>query len=299
VSPPTLSVATAPRTLLALAVLVLFGALGAGLARGERTQHGNLIVSLDGHLSPLTLPRDRPAPVALRLEGGLQTTDGSLLPRVTRMELGLPGKGVLFTRGLPLCRERRLRNTKGAEALAACGSALIGHGRLEAEVLIPHQPPFTIHARLLAFNGRVRGRRAVILHGVAANPPTVVDVPFLIRRGSGRFGMALVADLPRALGPLPHLAHFEMVLSRRFSYHGHRRSYLSASCPIPSRFTAGFFSLARAIYTLVGGGQLRTAIARSCRAPLNAQRPLASVAARSTPLRDFICRYAVFAYKPL
>jgi hypothetical protein len=266
VIPRALSGAAARRALPALAALALLGGFGARLAHGERTQYGNLIVSLDGGLLPLKLPRDRPAPVALHLEGGLKTADGSLLPRVTRMELGLPGQGVLFTRGLPLCSQRRLHNTKSAEALAACGPALVGHGRLQAEVLIPHQAPFAIHAHLLAFNGRVHGRRAVILHGVAANPPTVVDVPFLIRRGSGRFATALVADLPRALGPLPHLAHFEMTLSRRFSYRGRSRSYLSASCPIPARFTAGFFSFARSAYTLAGGGHLATAIARGCRA---------------------------------
>jgi len=254
----THSGAATRRALLVFATLALLGVLGTGLAEGERTQHGDLIASLDGGLSPLKLPRDRPAPVTLHLEGGLQTADGALLPRVTRMELGLPGQGVLDTRGLPLCPQRRLRNAKSDEAIASCGAALVGHGRLRAEVLIPHQAPFTINAHLLAFNGRVHGRRAVILH--------VVDVPFLVRPGTGRFATALVADLPRALGPLPHLAHFEVTLSRRFSYRGKSRSYLSASCPIPPRLTAGFFSLARSAYTLAGGGHLATAIARSCRA---------------------------------
>lgn len=251
---------------MALSALTLFGGLMAGLARGERTQHGTLIVSLDGGLSPLRLPRQRPAPVAVRLSGGLQTADGSELPRVTRMRLGLPGQGVLSTRGLPTCSQRRLRNTTPAEALHACGPALVGHGRLAADVLVPNQQPFRIHASMLAFNGRLRGSRAVILHAFSLNPPTVAVIPFLIRRGSGRFGTALVADLPSALGPWPRFAHFEMTLSRRFSYRGGRHSYLSATCPIPRRFTAGFFSFARATYTLAGGRKVGTGIARSCRA---------------------------------
>jgi hypothetical protein len=254
-----------PGVLFALAALALLGGLGAGLARGERTQQGNLIVSLDGDLLPLTLPRDRPAPVAVHLEGGLQTADGALLPRVTRVELGLPGQGVISTRGLPACSQRRLRNTKSPKALAACGPALVGHGRLETDVLLPNQEPFTIHASLLAFNGLVEGRRAVILHAFAAKPPTVVVLPFLLRHRSGRFGMALVADLPPTLGPWPYFAHFEMTLSRRYSYRGRARSYLSASCPIPPRFTAGFFSFAKASFTFVGGRRIGTGIARSCR----------------------------------
>jgi hypothetical protein len=255
------------RALCALVALALLGGLGAGLARGERAQQGNLIVSLDGGLSPLKLPRDRPAPVAIRLVGGLQTADGTLIPRVTQVELSLPGQGVLSTRGLPVCSQRRLRNTKTAEALAACGPALVGRGQLQADVLVPHQAPFTIHSHLLAFNGRVGGHRAVILHAYAADPPTVAVLPFVIRHGSGRFGTALVGDLPSALGPWPHFARFEMTLSRRYSYGGRTRSYLSASCPIPPSLTAGFFSLAHATFTLAGGGRIGTGIARSCRAP--------------------------------
>lgn len=256
----------APQGGVAVLALCALALLGAGLAHGERTQHGNLIVSLRGDLSPLKLPRDRPAPVAIHIEGGLQTADGTLLPRVTRVELSLPGQGKLSTRGLPVCSQRRLSDATSREALVGCGDALVGSGKLEAEILVPYQAPFTIHARLLAFNGYARGQKAVLLHGFSADPPTVVVVPFLIGEGSGRFTTRLVADLPEVLGPWPHFAHFELNLSRRYEYRGESRSYLSASCPIPPRFTAGFFSFARADFTLAGGRRLSTTIARGCRA---------------------------------
>ena len=240
--------------------------LGTGLARGERTQEGNLIASLDGGFSPLSLPRDRRVPVAAHLEGGLRTTDGSLLPRVTRLELGLPAQGALTTRGLPTCPPRRLHDATPRTARASCGSALIGRGRLRAEVLVPNQPPFTIHASLLAFNGRLDGRRAVILHAFSADPPTVIVLPFVLRLRPGRFGTVLTATLPPSLGPWPHFAHFDMDFFRRFVYRGRERSFLSASCPIPQRFTAGFFSFARATYTFDDGRQISTGIARGCRA---------------------------------
>lgn len=246
-----------------LAVLV---ASAAGPAKAERSQRGNLIIALDGELSPLRLPRDRLAPVAVRLDGGLQTADGSTLPRVTRVELGLPAEASLSTGGLPICRQRRLRNATSAAALSACGAALVGRGQIEADVLLPNQSPFAIHARVLAFNGRVGKRRAVIMHVFAADPPTVAVLPFVIRPGKGRFGTALLADLPSALGPWPHFAHFEVTLSRRYSHRGKRRSYVSASCPIPPRLTAGFFSFAKASFMLAGGREIGTGIARSCRA---------------------------------
>ena len=257
----------AARALPALAALVLVATLAvAGIAHGERSQHGNLIVSLDGDLAPLKLPRDRAAPVSVSLDGGLQTADGALLPRVTELELGLPGRGIVSTQGLPTCSRRQLRNTTTAEALEACGDALVGSGRLQADVLLPNQGPFRVHAELLAFNGTAGGKRAVLMHAFAAKPPTVVVLPFVFRQRGGRFGTALVADLPPTLGPWPHFAHFQMTLGRRYEYRGRSRSYLSASCPLPPSLTAGFFSLAKATFTLLDGSEIGTGIARGCRA---------------------------------
>jgi hypothetical protein len=249
------------------AALALLAALAlVAVAQGERVQRGNLIVRLDGRFAPLTLPRDHKAPVAVHLEAGLQTADGSILPRVTRVELGIPGQGAITTRGLPTCTPRQLRNTTTEKALALCRSALIGTGRMVAQVKIPNQSPFIVNARLLVFNGKVHGQRAVIVHGISTKPPTVVALPFLIELRSGKFGTVLVAHLPRDLGPWPRFAHFEMDLSRRYVSAGRHLSYLSASCPIPKRFTAGFFSFAKATFTLADGRQVSTGIARSCRA---------------------------------
>ncbi|TMK58548.1 MAG: hypothetical protein E6G51_02005 [Actinobacteria bacterium] len=247
-------------------MLVLAAGLAAATAHGERSQRGNLIVSLDGHFSPLALPRDRPAPVAVQLQAGLETEDGSILPRVTKVELGIPGQGIINTRGLPTCTPRRIRDATTAKALEACAPALIGSGRMVAQVKIPNQPPFRVHARLLAFNGEVGGNRAVIVHGISTQPPTAVVIPFVIKLRPGKFGTALVAHVPATLGPWPRFARFEMNLYRRFAYEGRQRSYLSASCPIPKSNTAGFFSFAKATFTLAEGRRISTGIARSCRA---------------------------------
>lgn len=250
----------------ALGVLAVALTLAVGVADAERSQKGNLISSLDGRLAPLALPRDRLAPVVVHLRSRLRTSDGSPLPRVTRIELGLPAQGVLSTAGLPVCPPRRIRNAKPPEALAACRGALIGRGWLTASVGLPNQDPFGVRAGLLAFNGRANGHRTVILHTYTTDPPTVAVLPLRIRRQSGRFSLGLVADLPPALGPWPRLSGFGITLSRRYSFRGERRSYLSASCPLPKRLTAGFFSFAKVTYTLAGGGRISTAITRGCRA---------------------------------
>jgi hypothetical protein len=253
------------RALGAFVAVALIGGLGTGLAQGERIQEGSLIVILNGSISPLKLPRHSNAPVAVHMEGGLETEDGSLLPRVTQIELSLPKQGVLSTYGLPVCPMARIRNTTPKAALRECEPALVGEGDLRADVALPDQAPFSVEASLLAFNGRVDGHRAMILHAFAARPPLVVIVPFILVHSGGRRGNVLVADLSPTLGPWPHFAHFSLTFSRRYSYRGKEHSYLSASCPIPPRFTAGFFSLAKAKFTLLDGEQVNTGIVRGCR----------------------------------
>jgi len=249
----------------ALAALTLVTGT-AGRAIGEQTQRGDLVSSLDGELRPLTLPRDHPAPIAVHLEGRLRTASGALLPRVTKLEIGLPAQGVLSTRGLPVCPPRRIHDTRTGEALAACGPALVGRGRLDAVVALPNQGPFPVRARLLAFNSRIGKRRAVLLHAGSGDPPTSAVLPMLIRPGAGRFGTALVGRVSAALGPWPRLRRFEITLFRRYEYRGRQRSYLSASCPLPPALTAGFFSFARTSYGFAGGARIATGIARGCRA---------------------------------
>lgn len=250
-----------------LAVIALAAALPlANLARGERAQRGNLIVTLDGGFAPRALPRDRPAAVSVQLKAGLQTADSTTLPRVTRVELGIPGQGLISSRGLPTCTARRLRNITTTGALEACRPALIGSGLMVAQVKIPSQPAFAVHARLLAFNGKVHGQRAVIVHGIALRPPTVVVLPFLIHLRPGKFGTVLTAHLPANLGPWPRFARFEMNFHRRYIYRGRERSYISASCPLPPRVPLGFFSFAKATFTLADGRRISKGIARSCSA---------------------------------
>ena len=178
----------------------------------------------------------------------------------------LTGGGALDTRGLPACPRARLIAAEPATALAACGRALVGHGSLAVKVHLPGQRPFNFHASLRAFNGRLPGGgRAVWLHVHGADPPSSFILPFVVRRRPGDFATALVATVPPDLGPWPHLARFEMTLGRHYAWRGERHSYLSASCPLPPRFTAGVFPFARATYSFARDHTLATEIVRGCR----------------------------------
>lgn len=249
--------------LAALAMLVLV----VGPVDAERTQSGNLIVFLRGGIAPRTLPRSHSAPVAVSLEAGIRTAARIPLPRVRAIRLELAWRGSLDTRGLAVCPKSRLRGVDSRQAIAACGAALVGHGRLYDRVFIPGQIPFGLRAHLLVFNGRTsRGQPAVWVHAYTANPPVSFVLPFHVRHQAGPFHTVLVSVVPRSVGPWPHFAHFQVEVSRRFSYRGRTHSFMSASCPVPPRFTEGFLSFARATFNLSEGPQLRAEAVRSCQA---------------------------------
>ena len=256
------------RPRLAVALIALGGlALLAVPAGAERTQSGNLIVSLDGGISPRKLPRHERAPVSVHLAGGIHTSDNAPLPRVDRLKLELAWRGLLFTRGLPVCPQVRLRGIDSQQAISSCGGALVGRGQLYAKIFVPNQAPFGIRANLLAFNGQTKvGRPAVLVHAYTTDPPVSFVIPFAVHRQKGAFRTVLVTTLKRSVGTWPHVSNFRIEVARDFIYHGKRHSYLSASCPVPPKFTAGFLSFARATYTFAGGEELAIESVRSCRA---------------------------------
>jgi hypothetical protein len=253
------------RIALALGATALTASLGAGIANGERAQLGDLIVSLSGTVSPHRLPRHSLVPASVKVSGELRTSDGAPLPSLSRVELAMAA-GSLDTRGLPVCRPAQIAATRPPSALAACRDALIGRGSLAVTFFFPEQRPYTLHASLRAFNGRLGdGHRIVWLHAFSPRPTSAFLLPFLVIHRPGAFGTVLVSNVPAVIGPLPRLALFQLTFGRRFAYRGQRHSLLSADCPVPPRFTAGLFPLARATYTLSDGRTVSATVVRGCR----------------------------------
>jgi hypothetical protein len=254
------------RVTLLLASLAVLGVLG-GTAGAERAQDGNLIVTLNGGITPRKLPRHQTVPVAVHLAGRVLTSDNSPLPRVNWIRLELAWRGVIDTHGLPVCPAVRLMNSSTEQAVERCGSAQVGRGRLFAQVFVPNQSPFDVKAHIVAFNGRTKaGRPAVLVHAYAQRPPVSFVIPFTVHHKPGQFRTVLITTIRRSVGPWPHVANFQIDVSRSYTHRGAERSYLSASCPVPHGFTSGFLSFARATYTFEGGNQLTIESVRSCRA---------------------------------
>lgn len=240
---------------------------GSTVAQGELTRKGNLIVSLQGNILPRSLPRDRLAPVRLRVEGAVRTVNGARPPELRRLAIALNSQGKLFSRGLARCTAAQLQQTSTQAAIAACGRALIGRGRFEASVDFPDLAPFPASGRLLAFNGRRNGRQAILIHVHGKNPtPLTFILPLTVgRKKDGTLGTLLSARLPRIASELGYVTNVSFTIGRRYKFRGKQRSFLSASCAAPKGFPGASFSFARGTFAFSNGQKLSTSLVRDCR----------------------------------
>lgn len=253
------------RPLAVLLAAIALSALMAADAGAECSGGGGVVACLDVSIAPRLLPRHRPAPISVTLNGKVRADAGASPPHLARLEVAFGARGGLDTTGLPRCSQARLRNATARQALSRCGGALVGRGTIEAEVPLNPEDPLLAHARVLAFNGSERGRPVVWAHAYSASPPVSFVLPFYIRRHSaGAFGMLVRAPVATALGRWPRLRSFELTLGRRYRAGRVWRSYLSADCPLPPRFHTLALPLARATYGFSGGPTLSTTILRRC-----------------------------------
>lgn len=254
--------ALAAAALLALLVLACLAPAPAG---AECSGGRGVVACLGGSISPQALPRQRPVPISLTLEGAIRA-EGDAPPRLQRMDLAFGARGGLDTAGLPVCPRSRLRNSTHAQALARCGGGLVGRGTITAEVPLNPAEPVLARARALAFNGRAHGRPTVWVQAYSATPPVSFVLPFFLSRPrGGAFGVSLRTPAASALGRWPRLRSFRLRLGRRYRAGGTARSYLSAACPLPPRFHVFHVPLARATYAFDSGPTLSTTILRGCR----------------------------------
>lgn len=246
--------------------LLAFCLLGAGLARAELSQLGNVRISFDGDISPRSLPRDRPAPVTVNVEGAIATTDGTHPPPVRQIQIALNRNGRLSAVGLPACSGPQLQATSTATALTRCRPSLVGHGRFGAEVQFASEQPVAATGAMLAFFGRSAGRPALLLHLYLTQPvQTTLVLPLVIaRKAQGRYGTFLSARIPTLAGGLGSVTRIDLTIGRSYRYRGQSRSFISASCPAPAGFTLGNFTLARGTFYFDGGKKIDTTLARNC-----------------------------------
>jgi hypothetical protein len=248
-----------------VAVLLLALCLAA-TARAELTQEGALLVGFDGQMRPKRLPRHKPAPIAVRVSGDFKAVGGAPLPQLRTISVAINSAGKLDDTGLPTCRVAAIQPATEAEAHRICGRAIVGGGRVALEIHLENQTPFSITARLLAFNGPVvRGRKLILAQVYSKSPPGAFVLAFKLRKRPGVFGTVMSTSLPPSARGWAYLTHFEMTLNRRYRYRGRSHSFVSAACAAPAGLPGIVFPFASASYGFANGQTLKTTVARSCK----------------------------------
>src|SRR4051812_13550918 len=186
---------TAAFVLLPLAVAWL---CAQPLASAEVITGGNYRISFSGSMTPAKLPRVGSQPISVSVRGAVQPLPGSPSPALREFTVSINRHARLSLHGLPLCSRRRITGNSTSQALASCRDALVGSGHFSAHIDLPEQAPFPAVGRLLVFNSRYRGHRALLGHVFGSQPvPTAIDMYFRLRREhKGPFGLTLTATLP-------------------------------------------------------------------------------------------------------
>lgn len=254
------------RRRVAIPALITLLAIGwATTTRAERVIVDGLRVTFDANFTPSVLPRDRPAPVKIKIHGDIATTDGSHPPPLRWLEVSLNRNGRLFTKGLPVCSAPLLQSTSTETALERCRPALVGRGKFRAQVMLGREIP--AGGEILAFNSRHSGKRSLLLHFFAGAPVRfTLVVPLTIgHRREGEFGTVLRAKIPRLAGDLGSVTKVDLTIGRRYSFAGKRRSYISAACATPPGLNTALFPFARGTFRFEAHPEIRETLLRSCR----------------------------------
>jgi hypothetical protein len=253
------------RRLVIPALIALAAAVWGSSSFAETVQDGNLRVSFNADFAPHVLPRTRPAPVKVEVQGRISTTDGSHPPPLRWIEVKLNRNGKLYSKGLPVCTAPTLQSTSSETALARCRPALVGRGSFHAEVKLGREIPAS--GKILAFNSTRAGKPALLLHLFAGAPVRfTLVVPLTIgHTNQGQFGTVLRAKIPRLGGDLGSVTEIDLTIGRRYTFAGKRRSYVSAVCSAPPELNEGIFPFARGSFRFEGHRELRETLLRVCR----------------------------------
>jgi hypothetical protein len=221
----------------------------------------HLKVTANGNFSPTALSKTKLSPIGLNVSGKIETTDGTHPPALREFIVETDKNGTINAKGMPeVCTIGKLvaRETKAAEA--ACPNSIVGEGKTDVEVAFPEQPAITVHSKLVAFNGGVKGGvTTILIHAFLKNPVSaaVVTTVKVSKIHKGRFGTKAVASIPVIAGGSGSPVFFELNIKRKFTYKGKSQSYLLAKCPdghINARGTAVFSD----------GAQLSGELVRPC-----------------------------------
>jgi hypothetical protein len=239
----------------ALGAAIAVTVAGVALAAGEKptvVRAGNLILTINGGVSPKALPKNKLAPIKLNVSGGIATVDGSQPPALKEVIIDTDKNGTVNAKGVPTCTSGKIQATDTKHAEAACKSAIIGKGKTTVRVAFPESTPFNATGPLVVFNGGLKGGvTTLFIHAYVAVPtPTAIVTTVKIKKEhKGRFGTRSIASIPVIAGGSGSVTSFALAINKP--------GYLLAKCP------DGHFS-AQAEAVFRNGDKVKGSIVRTC-----------------------------------
>jgi hypothetical protein len=231
-------------TVIAAGLALVFAAAAiADLGGNEKVWcAGNICVTDDGGIAPDALPKRGKAPVTARLNGEIETRDGTHPPALQSLDLDVDKTIEVDAVGLPACRPGQLLSRNTAAAKGACPDAIVGSGKAEVEVAFPEQAPFRSTGPLVLFNGGVQGPTTTLYLHAYVNvpaPTAIVTKATVTRIDRGRFGLHIAAKIPKIAGGSGSVTMFDLRVGRRYTHKGKKMSFLTAGCPTGTWLTKG------------------------------------------------------------
>jgi hypothetical protein len=244
--------------------LLAVALLAAAVSRAEVAVTHSTLIKFDSHVFPRVLPRHGSAPIGIRIEGHLKSRRKGEPAPLTKLELAINRAGHVSQRGLPVCDLAAIDPASTAQALAACGGARIGYGRIRALASFPGTRRFYFNGRATIFNGRLEdGRPAILLHVFNRTPPASFVFPFRVSHRRGRYGTVLATHVK--IGQWSRVTDFKLVLKRTYRYRGEAKSYLTAGCPAPKGLAIGISPFVVATLGFADGTHKDIPVVSSCR----------------------------------
>lgn len=255
------------RRTLALTVAVLCLGL-VSLSQAEITQRGNLRLTFDGQITPNKLPKKGTAPVKVAVSVKIAAvSEAKPPPELSSIKIQINRYGVLDSTGLPVCEVSDIQPSTTEKALQACRQSLVGEGTFSAKVFSSDDAQFPSNGKVYAFNGTYNGKPAILAHVYGTEPvPTSFILPFTISRSKGTYGTTLSAPVPKVGAGSAYVTGLSLTLFRNYTYHGEKRSFANASCPLPKGVSVASFKFAQASFGFKDQPTLTPApLSRSCK----------------------------------
>jgi hypothetical protein len=254
------------RRVTAISVALVLVLVAATIAQAEVEKQGDVIVALDGGISPRALPRTGVAPVAVTIDSSFKSAEGAdPPPQLKTISIGINRRGRIFDRGLPTCRVRKIQPATIGAAKRLCGGAIVGSGHVQVRVHLTNQPPFTFQGPMLIFHAkRAGGDRRLLAQVYGIKPPSAFVLTFKIIREPGEFGTVIKTSLPQSAREWAYVTRFDMKLRRIYTYKGHKHSYVNAGCAAPPGFPGAVYAFAQANFGFAEGERVTTTLVRDC-----------------------------------